>query len=132
MIEAAADNPGLRAVVSEGAGERSLREGLVRGVRGALMLPTSAVQTAALTVLSNEPPPPSLKDAVAKVAPRSVFLIGAGRSGAGEDINPTYFRAAREPKAIWAIPEAHHVGGYDARPQEYERRVVGFFDRALR
>lgn len=132
MIEAAADNPGLRAVVSEGAGERSLREGLVRGVRGALMLPTSAVQTAALTVLSNEPPPPSLKDAVAKVAPRSVFLIGAGRSGAGEDINPTYFRAAHEPKAIWAIPEAHHVGGYDARPQEYERRVVGFFDRALR
>ncbi|MGZ4387959.1 MAG: alpha/beta hydrolase, partial [Gaiellaceae bacterium] len=132
MIEAAAENPGLRAVVSEGAGERSFREALVRGVRGALMLPTSAVQTAALTVLSNEPPPPSLKDAVAKVAPRSLFLVYAGRSGAGEDINPTYFRAAHEPKAIWKIPEAHHVGGFDARPQEYERRVVGFFDRALR
>ncbi len=30
-----------------------------------------------------------------------------------------------------AVPEAGHTGGYAARPAEYERRVVGFFDRAL-
>jgi hypothetical protein len=27
--------------------------------------------------------------------------------------------------------EAEHTGGLDARPAEYERRVVGFFDRHL-
>ena len=32
---------------------------------------------------------------------------------------------------LWEIPEAHHVGGLQARPEEYERRVVGFFDEAL-
>lgn len=31
----------------------------------------------------------------------------------------------------WEIPEASHTGGITARPDEYERRVVGFFDRAL-
>ncbi len=52
MLEAAAGNPALRAVVSEGAGERSVRETLSRGPRGWPAVPTAAVQTLALTVLS--------------------------------------------------------------------------------
>lgn len=39
---------------------------------------------------------------------------------------------AREPKTPWEIPEAKHVGGMEARPAEYERRVAGFFDDELR
>ena len=33
---------------------------------------------------------------------------------------------------LWEIPESGHVGGIKVRPAEYERRVVGFFDGALR
>ena len=33
---------------------------------------------------------------------------------------------------LWEIPESSHIGGLDARPAEYERRVVSFFDRSLR
>jgi hypothetical protein len=32
---------------------------------------------------------------------------------------------------LWEVPGARHTGGLDAQPQEYERRVVGFFDAAL-
>ena len=32
---------------------------------------------------------------------------------------------------LWKIPEARHVGGFQARPREYERRVIQFFERAL-
>jgi hypothetical protein len=39
--------------------------------------------------------------------------------------------AAHEPKELWIIPEAGHIGGLSARPQEYEERVVGFFDQWL-
>jgi hypothetical protein len=39
--------------------------------------------------------------------------------------------AAGRPKAIWRIPEVSHTGGITTRPEEYEQRVVGFFDRAL-
>ena len=41
------------------------------------------------------------------------------------------FRAPSEPNALWTVPETGHVGGYQARPQECERHVVGCFDRAL-
>jgi len=29
------------------------------------------------------------------------------------------------------VPGSGHTGGINARPKEYERRVIGFFDRAL-
>ena len=132
MLQAAAENADLKAVVSDGAGFRSIREQLLYGPRGWFTsLPEQAVQSAALAVLGGTPPPPSLKDLVWRIAPRHVFFVYAGHGAGGEEYNPDYFAAARAPKAIWKIPEASHTGGFRARPREYEQRVVGFFDRAL-
>jgi fermentation-respiration switch protein FrsA (DUF1100 family) len=131
MLQAAASNPELRAVVSEGAGVRSVRDHLLRGPRGLFSLPEAAVQTAAVAVMSGSAPPPSLADLVSRIAPRPLLLIYAGRGGGGEELNPDYYRAAWSPKTLWKIDEAGHVGGFQARPQEYEKRVNGFFDRAL-
>ena len=131
MLQAAAFNTGLRAVVSEGAGVRSVREDLIRGPRGWLALPGSAVQTAAVAVLSGTRPPRSLTDLVPRISPRPLLLIYAGLGGGGEELNPDYYRAAIAPKELWKIAEARHVGGYDARPRAYERRVTRFFDQAL-
>ena len=47
------------------------------------------------------------------------------------NLNPTYYAAAGAPKTLWQVPGSGHVGGIDARPRQYERRVVGFFDRSL-
>ena len=112
MLHAAASNTGLRAVVSEGAGVRSVREDLLRGHRGWLALPESAMQTAAVAVLSATGPPPSLTDLVPRVSPRPLLLVYAGRGGGGEELNPDYYRAALAPKGLWKIPEARHGGGY--------------------
>jgi uncharacterized protein len=131
MIEAAATTAGLRAVVSEGAGVRSVREHLLRGPRGWFSLPEAALESAAVAVVSGTAPPPSLADLVAQISPRPVFLIHAGEGAGGEELNPAYYRAASAPKTLWTIPNAGHVGGLEAQPQEYERRVVGFFDRTL-
>ena len=131
MLQATASNTGLHAVVSEGAGVRSVREHLLRGVRGAFSLPAAAVQTAAVAVLSGSMPPPSLADLVPRIAPRPLLLVYAGNGGGGEELNPDYYRAASAPKTIWKIAEAGHVGGFEARPREYEQRVTRFFDRAL-
>jgi len=56
LLEAAAANERIRAVVSEGAGVRSVREALLRGPAGWLDLPREATQTAALAVLSATAP----------------------------------------------------------------------------
>jgi uncharacterized protein len=132
MLQAAAANPGLHAVVSEGAGFRSVREEVLRGPRGWFSsLPEEAAQSLALTVMSGTPPPSSLKNLVPRIAPRHVFFIYAGRGVGGEEFNAYLYRAARAPKALWEIPEADHVGGYQARPRQYEQCVVHFFDGAL-
>jgi uncharacterized protein len=131
MLEAAAHNPLLRAVISEGAGIRSIHEELLYGARSIPALPTQAVQTAALAVLSGTPPPPSLRDLVKRIAPRPIFLIYAEHGVGSEDLNKNFYRAAREPKQLWRVDGAGHTGGYQADPDGYERRVVGFFDHAL-
>jgi fermentation-respiration switch protein FrsA (DUF1100 family) len=130
-IEAAAGNSGLAAIVSEGAGVRSVREGLLRGWRGVLSIPQEAVLTASVAVLDETPPPPSLDDLAGQISPRAAFFVHARQGGGGEELNPEYFDAAEPPKELWRIEEGGHVGGLEAQPVEYERRVVGFFDRHL-
>ena len=131
MIEAAAANDALAAVISEGAGERSVAESLIRGPKGWLAVPAMAVQTAAVAVLSGDVPPASLGDLAADISPRPVFFIHAENGGGGEELNPDYFQAAGEPKELWQVEDSGHISGITAQPEEYEQRVIGFFDRWL-
>jgi dienelactone hydrolase len=134
LIETAAETDELAAVVSDGAGARSTYEDLHRDdtalgkVLGTFM---SAVKTATVAVASNQLPPDDLEDLAARVE-QPMLLIAAPNSGHGEELNRGYARAAGRSATLWEIPEAGHMGGQAARPAEYERRVVGFFDRALR
>jgi uncharacterized protein len=131
MIQAAAENDALRAVVSEGAGERSRREGVLQGSSGWLALPTLAVQDLVMTVITGGSAPPSLKDLSAKIAPRPLFLIFATHGQGGENLNPKYFEAAGTPKQLWEITSGGHTGGFNAEREEYSRRVLRFFAAAL-
>jgi len=133
MLEAAAKTTGLSAVVSEGAGERSVREYLdMTGNDKWLAVPSSVALTAGITLFSNNRPPPSLKDLVGKISPTPVFFIYGEHGQPGErNLNPTYYAAAGIPKAVWKVPGSGHVGGMNAQPKQYERRLVGFFDRTL-
>ena len=134
LIDAASELEGLQAVVSEGAGIRSIREVLDISetrtlIEGALVF---AVATPAVALFSSSLPPPSLTDLIGEIAPRPVFLIYAVPGQGGEaELNETFYEAAGEPRELWLVPGAGHTGGIEAQPEEYERRVVGFFDRAL-
>jgi hypothetical protein len=132
VLEAAAENPDLRAVVSEGAGERSVRETLLFGPAAAATIPQQAVLTAAVAVFSGDPVPPALDDVASEIAPQATFLIYGEQGQAGEELNLDYFEAAVDPKEIWEVPRAGHTGGLDAQPAAYERRVGAFFERHLR
>lgn len=55
----------------------------------------------------------------------------SGTSWPSEELNPTFYAAAGQPKTLWQVPGSSHTGGIKARPKEYERRVIGFFDQAL-
>jgi alpha/beta superfamily hydrolase len=134
MIETAAETDELKAVVSEGAGARSTAEDMDHDDpalgKWTFGLALSAAKTAAVAVSSNEPPPANLKDLAAKIE-QPLLLIAAPNAPTGEKLNRGYHAAAGANSMLWEIPESGHVGGLEARPAEYERRVVGFFDAAL-
>jgi alpha-beta hydrolase superfamily lysophospholipase len=69
---------------------------------------------------------------IARIAPRPVFVM---QGGADEVISPSsgraLYEAAGDPKEFWFEPSVGHTQFFDAMPQEYERRVIGFFDRSL-
>jgi uncharacterized protein len=79
-------------------------------------------------VFANDVPPPDLEDLAGRIQV-PMLLIAAPHSEHGEELNRLYARAAGA--TLWEIPESSHVGGLAARPAEYERRVIGLFDRAL-
>jgi uncharacterized protein len=134
LLQAAARDADLRAVVSEGAAARSVGE--LASVPGSSWsrLAFNAVVTGGTAVFGNASPPEHLIDQVDRIAPRALFLVYAPavKSGLEERFNRAYFRRAGTPKAIWGVPGAGHVGAQDAHPQEYERRITRFFDEALR
>jgi dienelactone hydrolase len=132
MLQTAGETEALRAVVSEGAGIRSIREEMEKpGVVKWLTAPFWVNLTAATALFSNHAPPPNLKTLVARISPRPVFLIYSGHAVGGEELNETFYAAAGRPKTLWRIADAAHTGGLETHPRVYERRVVGFFDRAL-
>jgi uncharacterized protein len=134
MLDAASNTKSLVAVVSEGAGARVFSEEMDQDLppfEKATNAVPAWIKQASIAVFSNQSPPTNLKELVPKIAPRAMFLIAAPNAPTGEDLNRGYYKAAGEPKALWEIPESKHVGGQEARPAEYERRVIGFFDRAL-
>jgi uncharacterized protein len=136
MIEAAAGNPGLKAVVSEGAGIRSVREALLREgpnwAQLALQYPQDLVQTISVWLLSGDTVPMSLKTASLLIGPRAVlFIYGQDGQEVEKAVNPVYYKAAFQPKGIWMVPGAKHTKGIQAQPVEYGRVVLGFFDRIL-
>ena len=71
-------------------------------------------------------------DVVARIAPRPVLFIHC----MGDMVVPPAnsernFAAAGDPKSIWRIPAGGHANGHRVARQEYERRVIEFFDQSL-
>jgi uncharacterized protein len=131
LFEAAAEDPNLKAVVADGATAESFAD--VRALNGLdEATPYWWTMYTAARVFSGSSPGEPLKDLVARVSPVPLLLISTGGSLPAElDMNRIYAEAAREPVELWELPDVDHTAAIRERPEEYERRVVGFFDEAL-
>jgi fermentation-respiration switch protein FrsA (DUF1100 family) len=71
-------------------------------------------------------------DSVAAISPRSILILAGGQDPIiGPDAGQRYYAAAGEPKELWFEPDQGHVVFRQVYPEEYEQRVVGFFDATL-
>ncbi|MCB8978560.1 MAG: alpha/beta hydrolase [Ardenticatenaceae bacterium] len=71
----------------------------------------------------------SVLDSIGKISPRPILLMQGGQDefipiNSGQRL----FDAAGEPKELWFEPEQEHVFFDRDYPDEFENRVIGFFD----
>ena len=71
-------------------------------------------------------------DVVARIAPRPLLIVHCMGDRVVLPVNSERnFKAAGEPKTIWRIPTGGHIAGHSVARQEYELRVIEFFDQSL-
>jgi uncharacterized protein len=73
------------------------------------------------------------EDVVGAISPRPILII----HGLADYVVPVAnsernFHAAREPKELWLVPGARHGDAHKVATAEYEKKVVTFFEKALR
>jgi fermentation-respiration switch protein FrsA (DUF1100 family) len=71
-------------------------------------------------------------DQIRRLQPRPVFIIqGRADQSIPADAGRRLYAAAGEPRVLWEEDGVGHTEMVTARPAEYERRVVAFFEAAL-
>lgn len=73
------------------------------------------------------------KQWIRQIAPRPIFLLQGGADVVvSRESGQRLFEAAGEPKELWYDADVGHAQFLDQRPEEFERRVVAFYDKNLR
>jgi uncharacterized protein len=128
LIQVAAERSDLGAVVADGAAAGSFEDW--HHLRGTdLGTAPGWVMFSTIRVLTGDPPGPPLEDLIARVQ-SPTLLISAG-TDVERDFNVLYDDAATGPVEHWNLPDTQHTRAIRRHPEEYERRVVGFFNEAL-
>ena len=91
------------------------------------------VFTTAAAVFTSNLPPADLESLVSKIPSSTATFFVYGEQGQPEEkpANDGFYERAQGYKEIWEVPGSGHMKGIEAQPAEYERRVVGFFDKTL-
>jgi fermentation-respiration switch protein FrsA (DUF1100 family) len=131
-IRVAATHPGVRALIAEGGydnlGDHIVKPGAAHSFFRKIFL--YSVTGAYWVQTGINPWEVSPVDDIEDISPRPVFLIYGEHElerGGGQQ----QFDAAKQPKELWIVPEGDHGSNHLAAPNEYERRVLEFFNQVL-
>ncbi|MBN2560555.1 MAG: alpha/beta hydrolase [Phycisphaerae bacterium] len=75
---------------------------------------------------------PSVRKTLTRMIPRPMlFIHGERDSFIPVEQSRLLYALSAQPKHLWTVPNAKHNQSVDARPAEYARRIVEFFDHYL-
>lgn len=131
VIQAAASTKDIKAVVAEGASPAEFQDApQPENLEDWLMVPYEWMWFIGFK-LQGVSAPMSLTKALAQIAPRPILLISGAQDRIDRRLVQHYYAFAGEPKELWEVSGAGHVGGWASQPEEYEARIVAFFEQAL-
>ncbi len=129
VINAAARRQEIKAVVADSAFP-TLEDELEKMVTVGFLRPLVrffAEREAGLSLTQARP-----VDQVGRISPRPVFIIqGAADRAIPADSAQRLYDAAGEPRTLWIAPGAEHMGTMSTLPDDYEQRVIAFFNAGL-
>jgi pimeloyl-ACP methyl ester carboxylesterase len=130
-ILSAALIPEIRSVIADGPGAIAFDDWPPpQNLEESLYVPLDFVYYRVLPWNTGVKDPISLSEALPLIAPRSIMIISSGNETEWHRLE-YLFDFAEEPKEFWVIPEAGHLGGWQARPEEYKTKIVDFFSLTL-
>jgi dipeptidyl aminopeptidase/acylaminoacyl peptidase len=130
LAQAAAADSRLRSVVLAAAPSDIVRQTRLANNRWGWLSEWPALlalRNSAIPIANRQP-----LAIVASISPRSVLFLG----GSEDNLVPAamvreLYESARDPKALWIIPGAHHGDYLGAAPQDYSARLISFFSQTL-
>jgi fermentation-respiration switch protein FrsA (DUF1100 family) len=129
-IFAAAERPEIRAVVADSAPHSAVAT-LEVYVQPRILQPFfrySAERALGISLDQIRP-----VDQIGEISPRPVYIIqGTADSQIPEGSAHLLYAAADEPRILWLEPGSDHLELHEDHPEEYESRVIAFFDAARR
>ncbi|MEA4939906.1 MAG: alpha/beta fold hydrolase [Christensenella sp.] len=133
LLASAANEPELRAIVSDGATYHSLADYLElpdnRSLWRSWTIRVMYASTALFT--GQRPPERSILESVEKAADTKFLLIAAGNVLSESAYGALYETAANGRAELWTVPNAGHTQGLFVSPEEYRSRVLAFFQETL-
>jgi pimeloyl-ACP methyl ester carboxylesterase len=129
LLEAAARDPRIRAVVSDGAArpnDATEVADVAAPERAFAWLTTKLVRG-----VSGTRSAPSLFGLMPRIAPRPVLLVASGELESEAVTNRRYQALGGANVGLWVVPGAGHTAGLRVHPAEYEQRTTAFLDHAL-
>lgn len=127
-ILGASRSQAIQAVVVDGPGATTFEDWPpARSLGEYIWVPYDLVFYTFLPLHTRVNNPNSLLDSIPQIAPRPIYFIDGEPGRAASH----FYEVAGYPKSIWIILGGDHIDGIKVNPQEYERRVIGFFDTSL-
>ncbi len=129
-LQAAAQTVAIRAVAADGPSPASLDDvPFPDSFLGRLNLWQERYFRRAGQWFAAHEPLPSNQAIAAKLKDRPLLLIATGEGV--EAAMAQQLADVVETAVLWQIPESRHAQGWHERPEEYNHRLVTFFDEAL-
>ena len=135
LLNGAARSEAIRALIADGAGASRVEDAInpmLPEIQGYwFMVPMVWFTDRMTEAWSGAQAAPPFREQVRRIAPRPILFIAAGQADYEISVARRYAASAGPTAQVWALPEAHHVGGIVERPEEYRQRMLDFFDANL-
>ncbi len=130
LLGAALAYPEITAIVADGATQRCLDElRALPSERPLVRNYTARVMFATVQLLTGDDPPRSpLLESMVEAENTAFLLIAAGSNDMEVAYNELFVDTVGPRAALWIAPGVSHTRAFSRYPDEYEQRVVGFFD----